>query len=222
MWVVLTFVPGRYTPRMTTTFHFVRHGSTTANERGIFMGMLDVPLSRTGLEQAQALREAIQHVHFDAVYCSPLMRAYHTALISLGWAEASASDGDSYRLTLWPRAEREHRAELIVDMRLAERSFGDLQGEPKEGYLQRFSKYAQRKVTMSFDDKADGGESFADLELRMANFIRDANERHAGETLLVFSHNGPIRIAAKLLLGLSEEETLARSNPHCELITFSK
>ena len=205
---------------MAVTFHFVRHGATAANEGGIFMGTLDLPLSRAGLRQAVALRDPLRQTRIDAVYCSPLLRAYHTALIALDWADPGADDDDCRFLTLRPERERHSHTALIVDPRLAERSFGDLQGEPKEGYDRRFPKYRGRNVTKSFEDRADGGESFADLESRMAGFIRDVSRRHAGTEVLVFSHNGPIRVARKLLLGLSEAETLAHSNPHCELITL--
>jgi len=205
---------------MAVTFHFVRHGATAANEGGIFMGTLDLPLSRAGLRQAVALRDSLRRKRIEAVYCSPLLRAYHTALIALEWAEPGIDDDDSCFLTLRPEQERPSHTALTVDPRLAERSFGDLQGEPEEGYDRRFPKYKGRNVTKSFEDRADGGESFADLESRMAGFIRGVSGRHAGTEVLVFSHNGPIRVARKLFLGLTEAETLAHSNPHCELITL--
>jgi broad specificity phosphatase PhoE len=205
---------------MAVTFHFVRHGATIANEAGIFMGMLDLPLSRAGLHQAVVLRDSLRGMRIDAVYCSPLLRAYHTALIALELADPRMDE--NVGLLLAPRVERERQchAELIVDPRLAERSFGDLQGEPKQGYDQRHTKYRGRDVTRSFEDRADGGESFADLEARMREFISDVARRHAAAEVLVFSHNGPIRVARKLLLGLTEAETLAHSSPHCGLITL--
>ena len=151
----------------------------------------------------------------------PLLTAYHTALISLGWADLSVGDDDSYLLTMPAALGKEHHPSLIVDTHLAERSGGDLHGAPKKGYAGRFPKYAGRNVTMSFTDRPDGGENFADLQVRMNEFVNEDKDRHPGQTLLIFSHNGPIRIAARLFLGLSESETLARSNLHCELITFS-
>ena len=122
---------------MAVTFHFVRHGATAANEGGIFMGTLDLPLSRAGLRQAVALRDPLRQTRIDAVYCSPLLRAYHTALIALDWADPGAAADDCRFLTLRPERERHSHTALIVDPRLAERSFGDLQGEPKEGYDRR-------------------------------------------------------------------------------------
>jgi broad specificity phosphatase PhoE len=206
---------------MSTTIHFVRHGSTAGNERGIFMGALDLPLSPTGVQQARDLRSSIGQMGFEVVYSSPMIRACHTALIALGWADARVgNDDDSYVLTFRPSNLVESRSSIVIDHRLAERSFGDLQGEMRDGYTQRFPKYARRNVTMSFDDRADGGESFSDLESRVCGFIDDVRQRHAQQTVLVFSHNGPIRIARLLLLGLSRAEALEYSTPHCELVTL--
>ena len=55
----------------------VRHGQTAANAAGQLLGRADVPLTETGLRQANALAAAVGAV--DRVVSSPLRRARQTA-----------------------------------------------------------------------------------------------------------------------------------------------
>ena len=62
-------------------FVLVRHGQSTANAAGIWQGRLDFPLSDEGREQARLAGKALASEKFDALYASPLSRAYETAEI---------------------------------------------------------------------------------------------------------------------------------------------
>lgn len=203
---------------MSNTCVFIRHGSTSFNERGVFIGTLDVPLSVIGVRQALALRDAIREMSFDAVYSSPLLRAYHTATIALGMAEPLAGEDGAYRLRYEPPAAGAHCLPIVIDARIAERSFGVLQGRPHGDLARDFPEYEGRNVTKSFHDCPDGGESFADVEARVTGFLAELSARHEGAHIAVFSHNGPIRVARKILQSLSEPEALAIDNAHCEPI----
>ena len=57
--------------------YLVRHGRTTANERGLLQGRLDPPLDEVGRAQAEAIARMIGRV--DDVFASPLARAQETA-----------------------------------------------------------------------------------------------------------------------------------------------
>lgn len=57
----------------------VRHGETEWSRTGQHTGNSDIPLTRTGEEQAQALRSALRRRTFTLVLTSPLQRAARTA-----------------------------------------------------------------------------------------------------------------------------------------------
>src|SRR5947209_8893425 len=59
----------------------IRHGDAIPEEDEIIpSGVYDnLPLSRLGREQAQALAERLGAIHFDAIYSSPLERCQETA-----------------------------------------------------------------------------------------------------------------------------------------------
>lgn len=68
---------------MVTITYFV-HGTTTDNEREISSGWSDVELSPLGIRQSIELKDILWDKHFDAVFCSDLKRAVHSAELTFG------------------------------------------------------------------------------------------------------------------------------------------
>ncbi len=66
-----------------TELYLVRHGETEENVRHILQGHLPGTLTVRGIAQAETLRDELLScgVHFDALVCSDLRRAVHTAEI---------------------------------------------------------------------------------------------------------------------------------------------
>lgn len=70
-------------PSRPGTLVLLRHGESTANAEGLFTGVLDVPLSARGLDEARraAAQIATMGLSFSTVFCSELARARDTAEI---------------------------------------------------------------------------------------------------------------------------------------------
>ena len=66
---------------MPTTLVLVRHGETDWNRENRFQGHADIPLNEAGRAQARDLALELEDASFQAVYSSPLLRAYETATI---------------------------------------------------------------------------------------------------------------------------------------------
>ncbi|NLI99519.1 histidine phosphatase family protein [bacterium] len=66
---------------MLTTIYLIRHGECEGNREGLFRGRFNYPLNEQGIEQARSLATELMNVPLDAVYTSPLTRAYQTAEI---------------------------------------------------------------------------------------------------------------------------------------------
>ena len=60
------------------TVHFVRHGETEENNKGVWQGHSETALNKKGVEQAKLLAERFQKDNFE-VFTSDLLRAKETA-----------------------------------------------------------------------------------------------------------------------------------------------
>ncbi|HEU0157858.1 MAG TPA: histidine phosphatase family protein [Hyphomicrobiaceae bacterium] len=107
--------------------------------------------------------------------------------------------------------------ELLALPELAEQHLGDWQG------LDRQAFYAARGIGTHMlwlaeaDERAPGGESFADLMRRVAPAIDRLNAAHRGRDIVAVTHGGTIRAALGLALGIPPRAALAFSTENCSL-----
>ncbi|MFH0861727.1 MAG: histidine phosphatase family protein [Candidatus Altiarchaeota archaeon] len=94
---------------MAVKIAYFVHGTTTDNEREISSGWSDVDLSDLGIRQSIELKNSIKEREFDAVFCSDLKRAVHSARLVFGG-----------------------KTRIIQDERLREGDYGEYNGQPSE------------------------------------------------------------------------------------------
>jgi probable phosphoglycerate mutase len=165
----------------TTRLILVRHGETVANRSFRYIGVSDEPLSEHGLAQAQQLAEALSILPIKAVYTSPLLRAFRTAL---------------------PIAERLGLAVRQLDA-LRECSFGAWEGLTRAEVMASGEEQARRLQAWERDAAIapPGGESFADMRQRVSEAVEQLAREHAGQAIALVSHVGPIKVLLCTALG---------------------
>jgi broad specificity phosphatase PhoE len=206
-------------PSGVTELLFVRHGESTANvaaDRAERQGLevidvgsrdADVQLSPTGVEQATALGAWLAAHGADAVWSSPYRRAVDTATIAMEVAQR-------------PDA-------LLVDERLRDRELGILDTLTSLGVERRYpDEAARRRWVGKYFYRPPGGESWADVALRLRSALGDLDSRHPGQSVLVVAHDAVVVLALHLLLGWSEEEvldfTLSHTVPNVSVTSLSR
>jgi alpha-ribazole phosphatase len=61
--------------------YLLRHGETEANEKGLYIGKTDMPLSLKGVETLTLMRDSFLYPRVGKVYTSPLSRAAESATL---------------------------------------------------------------------------------------------------------------------------------------------
>ena len=174
--------------------YLVRHGETEWNRIGRMQGHLDAPLTSRGEAQARAVGETLRDLEVDGfdLVASPLGRTRATAAII---ARALGRDPEA----------------MTTDERLMEMTWGDWDGLTRAEIEARDpDAWARRKAGKWDYCPPGGGESYALVALRVADWLAD---RNPGLPLIVVSHGGTGRVVRGLYGRLTQAETLAQEEP---------
>ncbi len=137
---------------------FISHKTTLDNENKIASGWNNVPLSDLGLTQAQETKHYFSERKFDIVFCSDHQRSYMTGLLAF----------------------EEHHVPIIMDWRLRECNYGDMNGCSK--------KEMEDKRLESVLAPYPHGESYTDCLNRMSDFLAGLKERYDNLTIVIVGH----------------------------------
>lgn len=151
---------------------WIRHGETEANRAKRYIGHLDEPLGRYGIEQAKRLADSLSRVDVQMIYASDLKRCLETA---------------RFCAKQWPAVPMEITPEL------RECSFGRWEGWTYHEIAEREPDLLQKWLRDPFRHAPPQGESLADLDRRLTEWLKEMEQKAAGQTAAVFSHGGPIR-----------------------------
>lgn len=157
---------------------FVTHSTSTDNEAGIASGWSDPGLSPTGEEQARQLGTRLAEAPLDLVVSSDLRRAVRTADLAFEGREV----------------------EVIVDERLRECSYGDLDGASAD---------AVDAIRLDcIDTPFPGGESYREATERHRSLLDELLDEIPGATILLIGHRATHHALEHLCSGVALEDTL--------------
>ncbi|MGW3229827.1 histidine phosphatase family protein [Kitasatospora sp. NPDC001095] len=203
--------------RLPSVLIATRHGESTANvefQLAEAVGALsvpiscrdaDIPLSLNGRRQAQALGHwwaALSSADRPrSVWCSPYVRTAETARIAL----AQAAGLGAVPVTLAVR----------YDERLRDRELGVLEMLPKAAIEAKHPEEAARRRKMGeLYYRPPGGESWADVALRVRSLLRDLCEEEAGRPVLLVAHDCTVLMLRYALDRLTEDQLTALGPVH--------
>ncbi len=187
----------------------VRHGQSQGNvardaahEAGLSVIDLDlrdvdVPLSDLGHRQAEAVGHWFaalpEKEKPEVLLSSPYIRARQTAeaICAAGGLAGGAKP-------------------TVIDERLREREFGVFDGLTTQGIREKYPDEAAHRTKMGkFYHRPPGGESWADVILRLRSVLNTINLQFADKRVLIVCHQVVVLCIRYILEELSEADILA-------------
>jgi len=182
--------------------YLFRHGQTTYNRDHIFTGFKDAPLTSLGKKQADYIAKLLKNTRLDLAYVSRLTRSVDTLKPVL--------------------ATHPEIKKVITDDRMIERNYGNLSGH---SHRQIIDKYGQEKFDLwhrSYRLSPPNGESFADVEVRVGDFIKDLKAKYAGKDLniAISAHGNSIRLFRKIMEKATISATVSWTIPYDQIFEY--
>jgi 2,3-bisphosphoglycerate-dependent phosphoglycerate mutase len=196
----------------------LRHGASIWNEKNIFTGWVDIPLSAKGIQESLEAGKKIAHIPIDVIFVSSLIRAQMTAMLAL-----SVHEGDKVpavlhpgegKLEEWAEVYSEEEKKSIIPVHVAwqinERMYGRLQGMNKDEMRKKYGADQVQIWRRSFDVAPPEGES---LEMTAARSIPYFQEMvvpllKQGKNVLISAHGNSLRSIVMFLDQLSKDEVV--------------
>lgn len=195
----------------------LRHGASLWNEKNIFTGWVDIPLSSKGIEESFQAGKKIADIPIDIIFTSSLIRAQMTAMLAM-----SVHAGEKVpciihaegKLKEWAEIHSEETKKDCVPVHVAwqlnERMYGELQGMNKDEMREKFGADQVQIWRRSFDVPPPEGES---LEMTAARSIPYFQEKilpllNKGKNVLISAHGNSLRSIVMYLDKLTKEQVV--------------
>ena len=152
---------------------FLRHAQAENNTKRILAGRTEgVPLTKTGIEQAERIAKYLAPIDISAIYSSPIERAKHTAEIV---------------------AKNCSLEEVVIDERLTEIDMGKF---TRMNYDDMFAKYGNIFLKFYENDPVISEhevETFPDVQKRVLDMVDHVLKKHNNENVILVTHMDPIK-----------------------------
>ena len=151
---------------------FLRHAQAENNTKRILAGRTEgVPLTKTGIEQAERIAKYLAPIDISAIYSSPIERAKHTAEI----------------------VAKNSSLEVVLDERLTEINMGKF---TRMNYDDMFTKYGNIFLKFYENDPVISEhevETFPDVQKRVLDMVDHVLKKHNNENVILVTHMDPIK-----------------------------
>ena len=160
---------------------FLRHAQAENNTKRILAGRTEgVPLTKTGIEQAERISEYLKPLDISAIYSSPIERASHTAEI----------------------IAKNRSLEVVLDERLTEIDMGKF---TRMNYDDMFAKYGNIFLKFYENDPVIAEhevETFPNVQRRVLETVNHVVEKHKNENVILVTHMDPIKSILAMVMDL--------------------
>ncbi|KAK4758328.1 hypothetical protein SAY87_019629 [Trapa incisa] len=197
----------------------IRHGESLWNEKNLFTGCVDVPLTKKGIEEAIDAGKRISNIPIDMIYTSALIRAQMTAMLAMTQHRHRKVPiilhDENERAQLWSQVFSEDTKKqsipVITAWQLNERMYGELQGLNKQETAARYGKEQVHEWRRSYDIPPPNGESLEMCAKRAVAYFKDEIESQllSGKNVMIAAHGNSLRSIIMYLDRLTSQEVIS-------------
>lgn len=181
---------------------FLRHGESGKNIEGINSDSLEkYPLTEEGIKHAEKVASKLKDNGIDIIITSPVLRTMQTAEI----------------------INKKLKVEVITNNLVTEYKYGSWNDKAKKYLLENDELYRNYKKIDNPAEKYNfvhggDGESRAQMEIRIKEFVDFCLEKYPGKNILVVGHGGLNGIFKRVLSGISISDFFVAENAlgYCE------
>jgi len=163
---------------------FLRHAQAENNTKRILAGRTEgVPLTKTGIQQAEQISEYLKPLDISAIYSSPIERAKHTAEI----------------------VAKNCSLDVVLDERLTEIDMGKF---TRMNYDDMFAKYGNIFLKFYENDPVISEhevETFPNVQKRVLDLVDHVLKKHNNENVILVTHMDPIKSMLAKVMNLAPE-----------------
>lgn len=184
--------------------YLARHGQNTDNVAGILNGHRDEPLTEKGIEQAHEIAEKIKEIEmsFNAVYSSPLVRAFDTARI----------------ISVTVKSPKPEKEPLLI-----ERDFGIMTGKNISDIEKLCAPNIIKAEVITYFLDPEGAETFPDLMRRARILLNKIEAKHNDGNILLVTHGDIGKMIYAEYYRLDWKKVLTQFHfGNCDLLLMSK
>ncbi|ANG65969.1 2,3-bisphosphoglycerate-dependent phosphoglycerate mutase [Chlamydia gallinacea] len=207
----------------------LRHGKSVWNEKNLFTGWVDIPLSQQGIDEAQQAGHIIRDFPIDCIFTSSLVRSLMTALLAMTHHNSKKipyiihDDPQHQLMSKIYSNEESNMIPLYRSSALNERMYGELQGKNKEETAKQFGEEQVRLWRRSYKVAPPQGESLYNTGERTIPYFQKniVPLLKNGKHVFVSAHGNSLRSLIMDIEKLSEEEVLSLEIPTGKPLIYS-
>jgi 2,3-bisphosphoglycerate-dependent phosphoglycerate mutase len=181
---------------MKIHIYLFRHGESNFNRSKRFTGWVNSRLTPNGIEQANCIAEMLKEKTFQIAFKTSLSRS-----------------SNSLKIVMKNHPECK---KVIVDDRMIERSYGDLERKYHKTVIKKYGKRQFDLWHRSYDVPPPGGESTKMVEKRVLSFVKDLLSliKRDKVNVAISAHNNSMRPFRRYFENLTIKQMMDLENPY--------
>ncbi|XP_042030492.1 2,3-bisphosphoglycerate-dependent phosphoglycerate mutase 1-like isoform X2 [Salvia splendens] len=198
---------------------FVEHGESMWNEKNLFTGCVDVPLTKKGVEEAIEAGKRISNIPVDMIYTSSLIRAQMTAMLAMTEHRRKKvpiilhDENEQARVwsQIFSKDTKKQCIPVVTAWQLNERMYGELQGLNKQETADRYGTEQVHVWRRSYDTPPPNGESLEMCAERAVAYFKEFIQPQllSGKNVMIAAHGNSLRSIIMYLDKLTSQEVIS-------------